>query len=122
MLTVKQGEAVRAFAILGAMGQQQLSTAVAYKLFKLRKALSTVVEFQSEQERNLAEELGGGFDERGKLNLPDEAKPEYDKRHKELADSECEVECDKVKLKMSDIPVMSMDVIDALDQFIEFTE
>lgn len=122
MLKTKQGEAVRAFAILGMMGQQQLATPVAYKLFRLRKALSTVVEFQSEQERKLAGELGGHFTDAGKLELPDEAKAEYEKRHKELADTECEVDCSRVKLKMSDIPVISMDVIDALDLFIEFKE
>lgn len=122
MLTAKQGEVVRAFAILGMMGQQQLSTPVAYKLFKLKKALATVVEFQSEQEKKLAEELGGSFSETGKLDLPKDQKAEYDKRHKELVETECEVECDRVSLKMSDIPVISMDVIDALDLFIEFKE
>ena len=122
MLTAKQGQVVRAYAILNLMGQQQLATPVAYKLFKLKKSLATVVEFQSEQERNLAEELGGSFGETGKLELPKDQRAEYEKRHKEMVETMCEVDCEKVKLKMSDIPTISMDVIEALDLFIDFKE
>lgn len=121
-MNITQGKAVRAYSTLVAIGKRQLNTGTAFKFFKLKKALDPILEFQSEQEQNLAKELGGEFAENGRLMLPEEKRVEYKVRHKELEETECEVNADRISIPISELPYATIDEIDALDPFVEFTE
>jgi len=120
-MKVKQGQAVLAFGVLNLMGKRQLNTGTAFRLFKLKKKLDDVVEFQIEQENSLAESLGGKI-ENGRLILPDDKKAEYAEKHKAIAEAECEVDSERISLPLREIPFSTIEEIEALDPFIEFTE
>lgn len=120
-MKVKQGQVVLAFGVLNLMGKRQLNTGTAFRLFKLKKKLEEIVEFQIEQENRLAESLGGSI-ENGKLNLPSDKQVEYSEKHKEIADAECEIDIDRVSIPLKEIPFSTIEEIEALDPFINFTE
>ena len=120
-MKITQGQAVSAYAVIKSMGRRQLQTGTAFQLFRLKKKLEDVVEFQIEQENNLAESLGGTI-ENGRLNVPDERLKEYTERHKEISDTECEIDTEKVTLSIGEIPAITIDEIEALDPVITFIE
>ena len=120
-MKITQGQAVSAFTVLKSMGRRQLNPNTAFQLFKLKKKLEDIVEFQIEQENNLAESLGGTIDN-GRLNLPDDKLKEYAEKHKEISDTECEIDTEKVTLSLGEIPTITIDEIEALDPVITFIE
>ena len=118
-----QGEAVKAFGTLTAISKEQVSSTTAYKLFKLKKALSTIIEFQSEQEVTLAEQCGGSVSDDGRLNFPDdESRMLYAAKHKELEEMECEIGHERMKMSLREIPRMTIQSIELLDPYIDFEE
>ena len=119
-MKAKQGQAVLAYGVLNLMGKRQLNTGTAFKLFKLKKKLDDIVQFQAEQENNLAESCGGKI-ENGRLILPDDKKAEYAEKHKEIAEAECEID-ERISLPLREIPFSTIEEIEALDPFINFTE
>ena len=121
-MKTKQGNAVRAYVVLQSMGRRQLNTVTAFKLFRLKKKLHEIVEFQTEQERTLAESLGGTIDEHGRLIISDDKRAEYEIKHALIADTDCEIDTEKVTLPMAEIPYSTIEELEALDPFIELTE
>lgn len=117
-----QGKAISAFTTLAQMGRKPINSLSAYKLFRLKKALSHVVEFQSEQEYKLIDELGGTVTESGAISLDREGAEKYRARHKELEETECEIDTDRVELRVSDIPEISVSDIESLETFIDWKE
>jgi len=118
-----QGQAVRAFGSLAALDSLQTSSLVAFKLFKLKKSLKEIVEFQCEQEEKLAKQCGGEITEAGRLSLPDvESRMLYAEKHKELEEMECEIDYEKVTLSLSEFPRLTMQCIESLEPYIQFEE
>ena len=118
-----QGKAVSAYAALAQMSRKPMPSFSAFKLFRLKKALSPIVEFQSEQETKIVEELGGKISENGSIQLEDSDKrKEYAERHKELDSMECEIESKKIVMYMKELPDLSIAELDALEEFIEWKE
>ena len=120
-MKITQGQAVSAFAVLKSMGRRPINPNTAFQLFRLKKKLEEVVEFQIEQENNLAESLGGSIDN-GKLNIPDDKMKEYAEKHKEISETECEIDTEKVSLSICEFPSITIDEIEALDTVITFIE
>lgn len=120
-MKLTQGQAVEAFAVLKSMGRRQLQTGTAFQLFRLKKKLEEVVQFQVEQENQLAETLGGSIDN-GRLILPEEKRQEYVEKHKEIIGTECEVDIEKIGLSLGEIPFATIEEIEALDPVITFKE
>ena len=52
---MKQSKLARAYKVLNDLGQQRLPSMIAYKLFKLKKQLQPVWDFQVEQEQQIFE-------------------------------------------------------------------
>ena len=105
------------------MEQQPMNTSTAYKWYKLKKDLSDIVDFQSEQEIKLVNELGGSVTPDGSIELPDDKRAEYIERHKELEEMECEINRDdKVELNMSELKEISIMDMEALDEFVNWKE
>lgn len=118
-----QGKAVNAYAALALMSRKQLNSFTAYKLFKLKKKLVSIVEFQSEQEQKLVAELGGTITENGAIQIEDQSKRmEYLEKHKELENLPCEVDGGKIALYMKEVPDISMADMEALEEFIDWKE
>ena len=118
-----QGKAISAFITLMEMSKKPMTGQAAFKLFKLKKKLRDIVDFQTEQEQKLAEELGGTITENGKIEFTDPSLyPEFKRRHKELEDLECEIETEKISMTMKELPDMSIAEMDALDEFIDWRE
>ena len=121
-MNTTQGKAVGAFAALTTMARRITSNFTAYKLFKLKKALQDVVDFQSEQEQKLVTELGGTVTETGMIVLEDKNKAEYSRKHKELEAMECEIDWKPVVMYIKELPDISVAEIEALDEFIDWKE
>lgn len=122
-----QGKAVSALIAINRISGQKMPSFAAYKLFRLRKKLKDVAEFQGEQEEKLVEELGGKINDMGRViwNDPGEkaAKDaEYAKRHKELEDMECEIDTEKIMMTFKEISEITPQDMEALDDFIEWKE
>ena len=118
-----QGKAVAAYAALNQMARKPMNSFTAYKLFKLKKAVGMIVEFQSEQERKIIQELGGSVSEAGAILIDDKEKRiEYAKRHKELEDLPCDVNIEKMTMHMKELPEMTMADMDILEEFIDWKE
>ena len=117
-----QGKAVAAFTALARLSQKQMNSFAAYKLFRLKKALAPVVEFQSEQEVKIVQELGGTVSESGAINLDGEKRAEYFSRHKELEELKCDVSTEKLSMFMKELPDLTMADMESLDDFIDWKE
>lgn len=122
-----QGKAVNALIAINRISGQKMPSFAAYKLFRLRKKLKDVAEFQGEQEEKLVEELGGKINDLGRItwNDPNEKATkdaEYAKRHKELEDMECEIDTEKIMMTFKEISEITPQDLEALDEFIEWKE
>ena len=122
-----QGKAVSALIAINRISGQKMPSFAAYKLFRLRKKLKDVAEFQSEQEEKLVEELGGKINELGNViwnDLSEKAAKdaEYAKRHKELEDMECEIDTEKIMMTFKEISEITPRDMEAMDDFIEWKE
>lgn len=118
-----QGKAVAAYATLNQMARKPMNSFTAYKLFKLKKALGMIVEFQSEQEVKLIKELGGQVAESGAILIDDKEKRiEYARKHKELEELVCDVNVEKMVMHMKELPEITMADMDTLEEFIEWKE
>lgn len=122
-----QGKAVSALIAINRISGQKMPSFAAYKLFRLRKKLKDVAEFQGEQEEKLVEELGGEINDLGRIvwknpNEKTAKDAEYAKRHKELEDMECEIDTEKILMTFKEISEITPQDIEALDEFIEWKE
>lgn len=117
-----QRQAVAAFVTLNQMSQKPMNSFTAYKLFRLKKALKDAVDFQAEEERKIAAELGGEITDDGRLNLPDGKLPEYKDRHGELEAMECEVDREKTEIHMKELQNISLADMEILEPFVEWKE
>ena len=118
-----QGKAVAAFSALNKMARRPMGSFAAYKLFRLKKALRDIVDFQAEQESKLLDELGGTYTEdgNGKFETTEKAE-EFIERHKELENMECEIETERIVMYMKEIPEISLAEMEILETFIDWKE
>lgn len=123
-MKIKQKQAVQAFTSLVTIARKPMPSFAAYKLFRLKKKLKDVVEFQTEQENSIVEELGGKVLENGSVLFEDKSKyPEFAARQRELDDMECEVEGDeKIVMVMKELPELSIADLENLEPFIDWKE
>ena len=118
-----QGKAVASFSALTKMARRPMGSFAAFKLFRLRKALRDIVDFQTEQEQKLLEELGGAFTDEGNAKFDTTEKAdEFVKRHKELENMECEIETERIAMYMKEIPEISLAEMEILETFIDWKE
>ena len=123
-MKLKQRQAVSAFTSLVTIARKPMPSFAAYKLFRLKKKLKDVIDFQTEQEQKIVDELGGTVAENGTVLFDDKSKyPEFAAKQKELDEMECEIEGDdKIIMVMKELPEMSIADIEALEPFIDWKE
>lgn len=118
-----QGKAVLAYTTIAQMSRKPMPSFAAYKLFRLKKALAPVVEFQSEQEQKMVDEFGGRITENGMILIEDTDKRRaFAEKHKELDGMTCEVETGKIEMHMKELPDLSVADMETLDDFVTWKE
>jgi hypothetical protein len=118
-----QGKAVAAYGTLAQLGRKTMPSFAAYKLFRLKKALAPVLEFQTEQEEKLVDELGGKITETGVILFAEKEKQaEYARKHRELETLKCEVDTERIQMTMKELPELSVADMETLDDFVTWKE
>lgn len=117
-----QGKAVAAYRVLSQLATKEMNSLCAYKLFRLRKALAEIIDFQSERERQKIAELGGTVTDVGTIKLPEDAMRDYIAWHTQEDETECEIDREKTEVILRELPGITISDMEALDEFIIWKE
>ena len=113
-----QGDAVRAYGAIVRMGQKATGAA-AFTLFRLKKSLQEIFEFQNEEEQKLVKKYGGQMIDNGLVVIADkEQREQFQKEVEKLHAMECDIQ--PVTIPAAAIPEISLAEIEALDGFVIF--
>ena len=118
---MKQFRIIKAYKALIKLGQQDLPIRLAFDLFKIKQALQPQWDFQLDEENKLAASAKVNAD--GSITFEtQEAAAAFRQRLKELSDIDVDLKVKPVQIPIS-IPglTLSMDDVDALDCFVQFT-
>ena len=118
---MKQSTVIKAYKALIKLGQQDLPIKLAFDLFKIKQALQPQWDFQVDEENKLAANAKINSDGSVTFDTP-EAAEAFRKKLRELGDIDVDLNVKPVQIPLS-IPglTLSMDDIDALDCFVQFT-
>lgn len=118
---MKQFRIIKAYKALTKLGQQDLPIRLAFDLFKIKQALQPQWDFQLDEENKLTASAKVNADGSVTFDTP-EASAAFRQRLKELSDIDVDLKVKPVQIPLS-IPglTLSMDDIDALDCFVQFT-
>jgi len=118
---MKQIKIIQAYSITEELSKEDnLTINAKWVLYKLRKELSSHYEFYMNESRELFNKYETSVD--GNIisfKSAEEAK-EYKTKQAEIDDFEVEFSAEKQELKLSDIPCITVQQIELLDEFIEF--
>lgn len=118
---MKQFKVIKAYKALTKLGQQDLPIKLAFDLFKIKQALQPQWDFQLDEENKLAANAKVNADGSVTFDSP-EAAEAFRQKLKELSNIDVDLKVKPVQIPLS-IPglTLSMDDIDALDCFVQFT-
>ena len=118
---MKQFRIIKAYKALIKLGQQDLPIRLAFDLFKIKQALQPQWDFQLDEENKLAASAKVSADGSVTFDSP-EAAEAFRQKLKELSDIDVDLKITPARIPLS-IPglTLSMDDIDALDCFVQFT-
>ena len=118
---MKQLRIIKAYKALTKLGQQDLPIKLAFDLFKIKQALQPQWDFQLGEENNLTASAKVNADGSVTFDSP-EAAEAFRQKLKELSDIDVDLKITPARIPLS-IPglTLSMDDIDALDCFVQFT-
>ena len=118
---MKQFRIIKAYKALIKLGQQDLPIKLAFDLFKIKQALQPQWDFQVDEENKLAVNAKVNADGSVTFDSP-EAAEAFRQKLKELSDIDVDLKITPARIPLS-IPglTLSMDDIDALDCFVQFT-
>ena len=118
---MKQFRIIKAYKALTKLGQQDLPIRLAFDLFKIKQALQPQWDFQLDEENKLTASAKVNADGSVTFDTP-EAAEMFRQRLKDLSDIDVDLKVKPVQIPLS-IPglTLSMDDIDALDCFVQFT-
>ena len=118
---MKQFKVIKAYKALTKLGQQDLPIKLAFDLFKIKQALQPQWDFQLDEEKKMTDSAQVNAD--GSITFEtQEAAAAFWQRLKELSDIDVDLKVKPVQIPIS-IPglTLSMDDVDALDCFVQFT-
>ena len=118
---MKQSKVINAYKALTKLGQQDLPIRLAYDLFKIKKVLQPQWDFQVDEEKRAT--AGATVNPDGTVTFASpEAAAAFRQRLKEMGEIDVDLKVQPVQIPLS-IPglTLSMDDIDALDCFVQFT-
>lgn len=118
---MKQFRIIKAYKALTKLGQQDLPIRLAFDLFKIKQALQPQWDFQLDEENKLTASAKVNADGSVTFDTP-EAAEMFRQKLKDLSDIDVDLKVTPVRIPLS-IPglTLSMDDIDALDCFVQFT-
>ena len=118
---MKQFKVIKAYKALTKLGQQDLPIKLAFDLFKIKQALQPQWDFQLDEENKLAANAKVNADGSVTFDSPETAEA-FRQKLKELSDIDVDLKITPARIPLS-IPglTLSMDDIDALDCFVQFT-
>lgn len=118
---MKQFRIIKAYKALTKLGQQDLPIRLAFDLFKIKQALQPQWDFQLDEESKLTANAKVNADGSVTFDTP-EAAEMFRQRLKDLSDIDVDMKITPARIPLS-IPglTLSMDDIDALDCFVQFT-
>lgn len=120
---MKQGEIIKAYKALNNLAAQPLPIKEAYTLHKLRAALRPTWDFQQQEEEKEIRRLEPRFEQNGDLlfKSPDDAAA-FREKLKALEENEVDMECKPVNVRMTEGVALTVNDIEALEGFVDFTE
>ena len=118
---MKQFKIIKAYKALTKLGQQDLPIRLAFDLFKIKQALQPQWDFQLDEENKLTASAKVNADGTVTFDTP-EAAEMFRQKLKDLSDIDVDLKITPARIPLS-IPglTLSMDDIDALDCFVQFT-
>lgn len=118
---MKQFKVIKAYKALTKLGQQDLPIKLAFDLFKIKQALQPQWDFQVDEENKLTTSAKVNPDGTVSFDSP-EAADAFRQKLKDLSDIDVDLKITPARIPLS-IPglTLSMDDIDALDCFVQFT-
>ena len=118
---MKQFRIIKAYKALTKLGQQDLPIRLAFDLFKIKQALQPQWDFQLDEENKLTANAKVNADGSVTFDTP-EAAETFRQKLKDLSDIDVDLKITPARIPLS-IPglTLSMDDIDALDCFVQFT-
>lgn len=118
---MKQFRIIKAYKALTKLGQQDLPIRLAFDLFKIKQALQPQWDFQLDEENKLTASAKVNADGSVTFDTP-EAAEMFRQKLKDLSDIDVDLKITPARIPLS-IPglTLSMDDIDALDCFVQFT-
>lgn len=120
---MKQKKIVGAYKAMESLYRQHMPLREARKIFNLRMALQPAINFQSEEEKKMLEEMGLALEFGGYVNFKSEDQQKaYFQRVEEIGETEADLEIDPVALPKLDGIQISAEELEALEGFVEFTE
>ena len=118
---MKQFRIIKAYKALIKLGQQDLPIKLAFDLFKIKQALQPQWDFQVDEEAKLTTGTKVNADGSVTFESP-EAAAAFRQRLKELSDIDVDLKIKPVQIPLSTPGLtLSMDDVDALDCFVQFT-
>lgn len=127
-MTVKQSTIIRAYKVIDSFTGKKMSVSISHKLWTIKRALQPHWDFQAEKEREVMGKYEPQVDENGNLQFKSEeaqkaCMQEFGKTCAELADLDVDLgDFKKVIIHLDDKIDLSMDDIDALQDFVEFVD
>ena len=111
-------QALTAYTTICRLGQRASGKA-AFALFRLKRQLKEVVDFQGEEQEKLVAQCGGKIAETGLILIDDE---EQQKRFREMDDElgRMEVDLQPIELPENSVPDITLAEIEALEGVVNF--
>lgn len=125
---MKQKDIIKAFHALQKYEEKDLPIRISYSLFKVKKLIEDQVEFQLNAEQEIFQKYKPTSNEDGSLKFESEEQArefaqEFSSKIDEIGEIEVELDLkNKPKISLDQIVDMSIEDIEALEPFIEFTE
>jgi len=119
---MKQNVCINAYKALDVLTHANFDGTTAFKIFKLRKALKEIYDFQAEEEKRIFADYGASFNEDGSIVLEDmEKAEEFVAKITEMSEIEHD-EIIPVSIPARCFDNISVEEMEKLDGVIEFTE
>lgn len=125
---MKQSKIVTAYKVLNKLYGEDLPVTVSYKLYKVRNMLTPQWKFQTEKEKAVFDKYNPIVSDDGNIKFENDEQAnafmqEFTDTCNTLADMDIDLEpYEKVVINMNDKINLSMEDIEALQDFIDFAE
>lgn len=120
MIKTIQGKAIQAYKVIEKLSGGNMPLPVAYKFFKMRKALMPQYEFQIEEERKLLEKCGAIHQDGSWMFESEQGKNEFIELLDKIGKIEVDVDMEKQSISLDTNIELSIEDMEALDGFVNF--